>query len=272
MIKLDHIPEKWEARLSLYLAYLIKIRQVQSGTVRSYVSAIKSTLIKDGYPWNDNDVLLNSITKSCKLKNDRVRNRLPIRRGLLEIILDKLEQLYDKQVYLQKLYKAAFCIAYYGLLRVGEVADSPHTIKATNVHSCKAKGKLLIQLITSKTHGLESRPQEIIISKKSMLNKARRFCPVDIINAYIKIRRPAYNVMEYLFIFRDGSPLKKSNFRQVLKRTLHSLNLDETLYDTHSFRIGRATDLLKAGMEVEEIKIVGRWKSNAVYNYLRGLY
>ena len=42
-----------------------------------------------------------------------------------------------------------------------------------------------------------------------------------------------------------------------------------TLYDTHSLHIRRATDLYKSGSKVETIKQLGRWKSSAVYNYLK---
>ena len=47
------------------------------------------------------------------------------------------------------------------------------------------------------------------------------------------------------------------------------VDLNPLQYDTHSFRIGRATDLSKGGRSLSKIKRAGRWKSNAVYNYLR---
>ena len=41
------------------------------------------------------------------------------------------------------------------------------------------------------------------------------------------------------------------------------------LYTFHSERSRRALDLLKLGLSVETIKRLGRWKSNAVFRYLR---
>ena len=76
------MPDKWEHRTSLFMAFLAA-KEVQSQTVKSYVSAIKRTLIHDKYDWQDNLILVNAITRSCKLKNDRVTNRTPIRCGLL---------------------------------------------------------------------------------------------------------------------------------------------------------------------------------------------
>ena len=47
------------------------------------------------------------------------------------------------------------------------------------------------------------------------------------------------------------------------------ISLDASNYDMHSFWIGHANDLFKAGTTVEDIKKFGRWKSNSVYKYLK---
>ena len=85
------------------------------------------------------------------------------------------------------------------------------------------------------------------------------------------MRDPIGSPREQMFIFRDGTTLKSCHLRHTLRETLNKLGLDSTLYDTHSFRIGRATDLFKLGVNVDKIKELGRWKSNAVYKYLRSL-
>ena len=169
IIQLDRIPKSWEDRTALYCAYCIGIKQLKSSTVRSYVSAIKSVLSKDGYEFSDGKVLLSSLTKSCKLKNDRVKTRLPIQLGLLDLILFQIRHKYDQQPYLEALYITAFLFQYYGLMRIGEIAESPHSVKAKDIHESRPKNKLLILLYTSKTHGLESAPQQIRIIGKSYL-------------------------------------------------------------------------------------------------------
>ena len=74
---------------------------------------------------------------------------------------------------------------------------------------------------------------------------------------------------EQLFIFQDGTNLQNFHLRNLLRSILTELHLDADLYDTHSFRIGRATDLFKYNTNIDKIKELGRWKSNAVYKYLR---
>ena len=110
----------WKDRTSLFIAHLIHERRFQSTSVKSYVSAIKKTLVIDGYKWIDEKILLSSLTRACKLVNDHVRTRFPIQCGLLEIMLFEFERIFSTQPYLEKLYKALFALGYYGLMRIGE--------------------------------------------------------------------------------------------------------------------------------------------------------
>ena len=281
IIRLDYIPESWEFRTYLFCAYLIWEEELKSSTVKSYISAIKDVLKKDGYPWNDRTFVLNAITKTCKAKNDIVKNRLPINKNLLETVIFEAKRTFSEQYYLEIMYSTAFLISYYGLFRIGEITDSQHAIKAINVHKGNNKNKILIFLYSSKTHGRESRPQEVKIiggdylqvkddTDKSMFlfKEKRLFCPVQYLYQYLEIRPKLKNNNENLFVFSDRTPLKAHHFRNTLRHLLKNLKLKEKLYDTHSFRIGRATDMEKANVDIEKIKKLGRWKSDAVYNYL----
>ena len=141
---------------------------MQSNTVKSYVSAIKKTLIMDGYNWNDNLVLVRSLANACKIINDTVRTRLPIQCSLLEMILFEIQRYFSplNQYYLELLYKTIFALCYYGLMRVGEVTKSQHVLKAKDVHIAQNKDKILLILYSSKTHTKGSRPQKIKITFK----------------------------------------------------------------------------------------------------------
>ena len=85
VIKLDHIPQTWEERASLYCTFLIKRKNLQSQTIRSYLSAIKAKLKADDYKWDDNLLLFKSLTSAGK-DNDIYQNRLPILSGLFQMI------------------------------------------------------------------------------------------------------------------------------------------------------------------------------------------
>ena len=83
------------------------------------------------------------------------------------------------------------------------------------------------------------------------------------------IRGPYRTEADQFFVFSDCSPVKPQNFRVILRQLLQRLGLDSELYDVHSFRIGRTSDLEKFGYSIDQIKAMGRWKSNAVYRYLK---
>ena len=275
VITLDVMPRTWEERTSLYAGFLVSECSVQSSTLKSYISAIKAMLQLDNYSWDDEECLLSTLIQTCRLTNDTVRTRLPIKKPLLGLILDQVKQIYEKekqQIYLSNLYRTAFVLGYYGLFRVSEITQtkSGHAVKAIDVHSAQNCQKLLFILHSSKTHGRNSKPQEIKIEAlPHACSDKRHHCPFIIINSYMRLRGGFVNEMENFLVFRDHSPLRAPEFRRVLKLCLSRLGLDSKLYDTHSFRGGRATDMLKMNYTVEEIKKLGRWRSNAVYKYLQ---
>ena len=104
----------------------------------------------DGYLLNENRVLLNSLTKACKIKNDIVTTRLPITLGLLEVILFEVPRILPCQPYLCVMYQTLFALAYYGLFRIGELTTGDHSIRGVNVHVSTNKNTILFVLFRQK--------------------------------------------------------------------------------------------------------------------------
>ena len=139
-------------------------------------------------------------------------------------------------------------------------------MKSGDIHVGHNKDKMLVVLYTSKTHGKESRPQKIKISAVTPTGNGHRFfCPFKAVLTFMAAKGSYATNSEPFFTFAD----KPNQLRTTLRTLLDKLNLDSSLYDVHSFRIGRTSDLHKFGYSIEQIKIMGRWKSNAVYRYLR---
>ena len=146
--------------MSLYCTHLID-NNIQSSTIKSYISGIKTKLKADGYHWDDQKVWFAALTRACKLKNDIVYDRFPIKKTLLENILMEVQR-YNFDVidcinqYNRLMYTSAFSTAYYGLMRVGEYTSSMHVLKARDVHLADDNLKYMLILHTSKTHGLNN--------------------------------------------------------------------------------------------------------------------
>ena len=74
---------------------------------------------------------------------------------------------------------------------------------------------------------------------------------------------------EQFFIFSDKSPVTPSHARLILKSAIDSLGLNSEFYEFRSLRGSRATDLAEMKIDLGVIKTLGRWKSNAVFKYLK---
>ena len=105
--------------------------------------------------------------------------------------------------------------------------------------------------------------------KKDKKDNKLEFCPYTLLNEYRSARGPYKSINEPFFVLADGSPVTDGMMRTCLHKMLTLGGFDASLYSTHSLRIGRSMDLRKLGLSVETIKKIGRWRSNAVFKYLR---
>ena len=71
------------------------------------------------------------------------------------------------------------------------------------------------------------------------------------------------------FCFKDKKPISRAFLTAKLKEDLCSLGLNARLYNTHSFRVGRTSDLALEGASDRQISLLGRWKSDAFKDYVR---
>ena len=86
VIKLDIKPDNWEDRIVLYVAYLSQ-RKRRSATIKSYISAIKAVLFSGGIRLKEDNTLLAALTRVCKLDNDIVHTKLPIKKSLVRLLI-----------------------------------------------------------------------------------------------------------------------------------------------------------------------------------------
>ena len=219
-------------------------------------------------------ILLSSLTHACRIKNDKLKVRLPIQKGV--IVTNAVTNQKTTEWSTLLINHVPMCllnVSYYGLLCIGEIANSPHVVKARDVHLGRNKRKLMLILRSSKTHGHGDHPQVIKISHQARNLQARvNFleCPYHLTRQFIAMRKTYFRATdEPFFIFRDRSRLKTSQVSTMLNSLLKGIRLNHNLYSFHSLRSGRACDLLKMSVSLESVKKIRRWKSNAVFSYLK---
>ena len=217
----------WEERITLFAGYLIGHNR-RSTTVRSYISAIKAMLYQIGIEVQEDMCLLNSLTRACKLTKDKIYIRLPIRKDVLFILIKMTQQHFFNigQEYLATLYPAIFSTAYFGMFRISEIAEGPHSVKACDVHMGMNKNKILFVLRLSKTHNKGDMLQMIKISSSAKVSSSQEqryptsekiYCSFGLLHNYLSSRRGFRNENENFFVYADRLPVSPMNFRKTMK-------------------------------------------------------
>ena len=250
--------------MALYVTYLSKKNKLKSTTIRSHLSAIAFFQKINGKPDSTNTFLIKKLLTCHRKKDKPPQIRKPITEHCLQKLVTSLKTSgstkYDK-----RLYTALFTIMYHAALRASEVCVTPHanhTLKSTQLEIIQThKGPAIKIKFLSYKHSQGQPTPLIIYSSKGIT------CPVKAYQTYLRMQqRPSQGSA---FKNRDSSPLSRQQLANVLHEILHSLNLKPSDYNTHSFRIGKATDMAKLGYSYAQIAMLGRWKSNAFLKYIK---
>ena len=203
--------------------------------------------------------------EQCSTRTDRIR--LPITAEIMYQIFRVLAR--PPAEYQNIMLWAACCTAFFGFLRVGEMTIPNQNAYDSSVH-------LSLQDVS-----LDSRTTPTIVwlmikqSKTDLFRKGVKLClgrtdavvcPVKALLTYLAIRG---NSPGCLFLFKDQTPLTRTRFKTLLSATLRTAGLDDTSYNTHSFRIGAATTAKAVGIADVHIQLLGRWRSSAYQGYIK---
>ena len=257
------LKENWPAPVS-HITYFIANcfeKGYAAATITTYIAGIGFYHKING--WTDplNSFLIKKLLEGCRRLRPQADTRAPVTLGILEKILSVLASICYSH-YETTLFKAVFVLAYYGLFRVSELVytekgGQPLTAKDLLVEN-DGRG-LLVTIRASKT---SRKPVIIRIPQE----RAPNSCPIQLISEYLKMRPQS---SEILFVHSNGLPLTRYQFSAVLKKATMALSLSAGTFKTHSFRIGRATQLAIEGVSEDKIRVMGRWKSDAYKTYIR---
>ena len=206
-------------------------------------------------------LIVRSLKGLDKLAKER-STLLPISKLLLASIISHLD-LLDIPRFDRFAAKALFTLAYKGCFRIGElvISDSgQHSARIENfsIISTPSGKELKISLPSYKHHAAPA----LIVIKQS----CHETCPILHLEKYLSIRphRPGL-----LFINKYGIPYARPQVAELLKKVLRQLVPNPWRYNTHSFRIGRTSDLVSQGVPESILQQVGRWRSLAYRKYFR---
>ena len=247
-----------------FVSYL-SLKGSAPNTAKSYLSGIGFKCKMLGCVDVTQNFIIKKLLVGFSKVEKRVDARLPITPSLLSRITEVLPTVCSS-MFEASLFSAAFSLAFFGFLRVGElVADSTsfcnHTLLVSNVNFVNSNMTVEVLLASSKT---DQRGEGTVIS----LNKINsHICPVTLLKAYIDARPKQFEGP--LFIHFGGSPVTRYQFCSVLKKAFLSIGLDAKKYTSHSLRIGAASNASAKGIADDQVKEFGRWESRAFKTYIR---
>lgn len=178
---------------------------------------------------------------------------------MLQKIIDSIPYVIHSQ-YEQTLMKALFLLAYYACLRASEVVCSNTDIHVLNLKNLAIDSRGVSIVFNSYKHSVE---QKFFILEYLAETS---YCPVKALTDFLALRGTSPGP---IFLNKLQKLTTRRHYSSTLKKCLSFCGYNSTKYNTHSFRIGRATDLALHGISDQVIKETGRWKSNAFQKYIR---
>ncbi|XP_071965033.1 uncharacterized protein [Antedon mediterranea] len=246
----------------LYVSKLTK-NALAISTIRNYLSAVsfvhRASFMEDPTTNPAVSILCRGVTKQ-KTNSPSKPIRLPVTSDILVTLIGHMRGSM-KSKYEFILYRALFIICYFACLRASEAVVSKaaeHTLMLTDITVHATKVQINFK---SFKHSKRSSPPFVLHQKSGS-----PICPVRALQRYVKMRPLKAGPF---FLLENGTPVNRKMFSSSLKQLARRASLEHTQFNTHSFRIGRATDLHQLGHSHQDIMIFGRWSSSAFKRYIR---
>ena len=153
--------------------------------------------------------------------------------------------------------RALFAMMFFAFLRISEVTQGPHNICIHQVKFCKSQVKVSF---TSFKSSLGRTPVVCVFKQKGQM------CPHKLLWQYRALRGDRQGPF---FVTSKGEPLPSSLVNACLAICVAQAGLNHLHITSHSFRIGAASWAVAHGHSVEQVKAMGRWRSDAVNKYVR---
>ena len=254
--------------IMMYATHLYK-RGVKFSTIKVYLSAVRHMHIINGYtnPMCNND-RLHLCMRSLQYKCENPTEKLPITHAILERISKYLGNSHDHQ-----LLWSAMTLGFFGLLRAAEFTAPSQSRFDPNVH-------LLVKDVSFRTSDNGQCFISVMVkdSKTDKIGKgylihigctSKPVCAVCSMKSYLNCKPSPIDMLLPLYRFQNGAFLTKSLLVSTTRTYIALIGINPDNYTGHSYRVGGATTAAEAGLNEWEIKLMGRWSSEAYQRYIK---
>ena len=247
-------------QVSFYIASM-HVRGYAPSTMITYVSAIGYLHKISGFSDPTREFVIQKLLAGAAKIAPSVDPRLPVTHILLHRLIEDLPH-YVSAHYNRVLIAAMFSVAFFGLFRVGELTVSKFGDVLLHLKDLKVQGDHFVISIAKYKHSKSNTAIQIPIERQSDTT----ICPVTLLFNYLSLRGTSPGP---LFMFTSGSHVPRQFFTKTLSGGVSFIGLQPSLYKSHSFRIGGASHLASLGFSDAQIRMRGRWESDAFKRYIR---
>ncbi len=183
---------------------------------------------------------------------------MPILVQQLTLIIAEVKDMFPSKE--SSMFMALILTMFHGLLRIGEVVKSQHTLKRSSVsilaHHYEESTPLQDQMVmvtlrfnTSKTDQTGEKHQWTRFG----MEEDEHVCPVRALLAYLKEAPDS----EWLFTDNMGAPLSQTYVTRVFTQVFTRALGPSKTYKSHSLRMGGAVYLLISGWRMDQLMAEG---------------
>ena len=249
-----------------YLEYLI-IHGVSVHMLANHISACKAKFTMYGlqfHLWDHPNV--RYLLKSVKINRPIVvRKKHIIDLAVLNDIVTQCDH-----IYLGKVFKAVFLLAFLGFLRLSNIAPHSLTSFDSSRHLCAGDlifTKHYLKVVIKWTKTIQARDKVHLLTLPRA--KGSRLCPYTACRQALRLYAPGHN--DPLFQYKIGSTwvvLTDTRIRKCLSKINTKLGFPRNYFTFHAFRRSGATLAYKSQVSVQHIKDHGSWTSDCVWSYI----
>ena len=252
--------------VALFLADL-DLQDYKYSSINSQLSVISYYFRLAHHPDLRKDALIEKTVVGLKNLDalNGTRQRRPIGKELLHRLILALNSVCSS-VFERLIYKLAFSLTFHACLRAGEICKTTtleHTLRIEQLarETDEPLGVRYTIRFESFKHS-NFRTPSITIQK----SQDTVICPVISLDDFFRYLPARTGPILQFF---DGSVMNRYRLAKKLKEALDFCGEDSSLYNIHSLRIGRATQLANDNISDAAIRSAGRWSSNAYIKYIR---
>jgi hypothetical protein len=246
-----------------FVSYLFTLG-LKGSTIRVYLAAVRSWHVINNFPPPEHSERLLLAIKGALRLSGPVCQKFPISFKMLGEMFPWLDGRHD-----EILLKCVMSLSFFGCFRSGELCLPDGVVYSGKSHLSyedvtldSASSVLTLLLKQSKTDTFDVGVKVRVGCSGSLI------CAYCLMKQYLE-QHPTPVRGKALFLDCNLQVLKKSYFVATTKIVLALAGYDPVNYSGHSYRAGSATAGASVGFTAWELKMLGRWSSEAYHLYLR---